>query len=397
LKIGAVETLALAGVALLLGTWLRRLVPLLTRLNIPSSIVGGLVFALANWMARSRGWLVDFDTSLRDPLMLACFSIIGFNASWRVLRQGGQLIALLLALSAAGAMVQNLLGIGLARLFGLNPLIGILAGSVSLAGGPATSQAFGAVFEALGVPAAAAIALASATFGIAISGWIAGALGGMLVRRTGVSAKQVQSSSGPAIPAKLDMTMGALSSHALWIVLALGIGAVVSRSIASAGFVMPAYIGAMTIAAILRNCDDRWSFARFSGPVFSEIFTALLPLFISAAMLTLRIWELERLAIPLLVILIVQVVVTTGFCAFAFFALRRGPGNAYDGAVSSAGLCGFMLGITPNAMASMQELAEKYGPAPRAFLAVPVVGGFLLDFANSLLITATISVLKLLN
>jgi len=291
-------------------------------------------------------------------------------------------------MATVGGVIQNLVGCSLAALFGLSVFVGPLAGSVSLLGGPATSQAFGATFEELGVQGAATIALSSATFGIAISGLIAGALGGWLLggRRSNASAPREDAPKGIAPP--LD-----LGRHALWIVAVLGVGAVVSRLISSTGVVVPGYIGAMMVAALVRNADDKWGFVRISENTLEQIFAALLPLFIGLAMVTLKLWELERLALPLIAILCVQVVVTTAYCGICY----RWLGRDYDGAVTTAGFCGFMLGITPNAMASMEEIAGKYGPAPRAFLAVPVVGGFLMDFTNSLLITLTISVLRLIH
>ena len=391
MKLSAIETLALAAVAVALGVWIRGRVRVIGRLNIPPSIVGGLAFAIVNLVLHQRGLNVEFDASLRDPLMLTCFAIIGFNASWRVLWRGGKLIMLLLALSTLGGALQNVVGSALAWAFGLSVFIGPLAGSVSLTGGPATSQAFGATFEALGVQGATTIAIASATFGIAISGLIAGALGGWLLRGkrgVGSTAAQVEVVPPTVPPPPLD-----LGRHALWIAVVLGAGAIVGRLISSAGVVMPAYIGAMVVAAAVRNADDRWRFARLSETTLERIFTALLPLFIGFAMVTLRLWELERLAIPLIVILCVQVVVTTLYCG----ACYRFFGGDYEAAVTTAGFCGVMLGITPNAMASMEEIVAKHGPAPKAFLAVPVVGGFLLDFNNSLLITSTIAVLRLIH
>ena len=380
----------MAAVAVAFGLWIRSRVRLVERLNIPPSIAGGLLFAILFLILHARGYDIEFDAALREPLMLACFTIIGFNSSVRVLRRGGKLILLLMGLATLGGVLQNVVGCTLARLFGLSVFVGPLAGSVSLLGGPATSQAFGATFEELGVQGAATIALASATFGIAVSGLIAGALGGWLLRTRNASP----SIPMEALPEKPATTMPMdLARHTLWIVVVLGVGAVVSRFISSTGLVVPGYIGAMIVAALVRNADDKWKFAGLSESTLERIFAALLPLFIGMAMVTLKLWELERLAVPLIMILCVQVVITTAYCGLCYRLL----GRDYDGAVTTAGFCGFMLGITPNAMASMEEIAGKFGPAPRAFLAVPVVGGFLMDFINSLLVTLTIGVLRLIH
>jgi ESS family glutamate:Na+ symporter len=396
LKVSAIETLALAAMAVALGLWMRSRVRFVERFNIPPSIAGGLFFAILFFILHARGYVIEFDAALREPLMLACFTIIGFNSSVRVLRRGGKLILLLIGLATLGGVLQNVVGCSLARLFGLSVFVGPLAGSVSLLGGPATSQAFGATFEELGVQGAATIALASATFGIAVSGLIAGALGGWLLRTRGVGPL-TPNASGDTMEALPEKPAAALpldlARHTLWIVVVLGVGAVVSRFISKAGLVVPGYIGAMIVAALVRNADDKWKFVRLSESTLEQIFAALLPLFIGLAMVTLKLWELERLAVPLIMILCVQVVITTAYCGACYRLL----GRDYDGAVTTAGFCGFMLGITPNAMASMEEIARKYGPAPRAFLAVPVVGGFLMDFTNSLLITLTIGVLRLIH
>ena len=380
-QVSAVQSLAISAAAVALGAWMQRRIPLLQRSAIPAPIIGGLIFALAVLALRGRVANFAFDTSLRDLLMLVCFTIIGLNSSLDLLKRGGLMTPWLLALASLGSILQNATGMALAKLLGLQPLIGALAGSVSLAGGPATSIAFGAEFEKLGVPGAATIGLASATFGIAVSGLIAGPLGDWIVRRN--SLRPSASQSGSEMEGERS-TRGALLSHSLWIAVCLGAGSLVSGAVAAAKFTLPGYVGAMVVAAVVRNLDDRFHFARFSALTLGEIFQAALPLFIGIAMATLKLWDLSALAVPLLALLCAQIAITALFCAACF----RFLGRDYDGAVIAAGFTGFMVGITPNAMASMAEIEAKHGPSPKAILTVPIVGGFLNDFTNSVIITA---------
>lgn len=397
-KIGGAESLALGALAILLGGWLRRRVLALDRWSIPGAVAGGLCLALTLTLLRDRVANVEVDSSLRDLLSLVCFTIIGLNASFRVLVRGGAAIPLLLVLAGIGAALQNAAGGVVAWLLGLHPLTGPLAGSISLCGGPATSVAFGAVFEKEGVAGATSIAVASATFGIAVAGLLAGRLGGYLVRLCGGGpAGEPESSPVAAVEAGGGGRAAAdLAQHALLICLCIGFGGVVSAGLQRAGLTVPAFIGPMTAAALWRNVNDRTEWVRLSEGSLREIFQVALPLFIGVAIASLKLWELSALAVPLLVLLLAQVALTMAFSLGGFFVMRR-VAPAYEAAIMSTGFAGFMLGITPNAMASMEELTSKHGAAPQAFLTVPIVGGYLNDFVNSLVITSSIGILRLLH
>ncbi len=387
-KLGPVHVLALAAAGVAIGEWIRKRVPALERLSIPASIIGGLLFAVVILGLHGRVVDVQVDATLRDVFLLGVFTIIGLNASLRVIRVGGLQVAVLLLVASIGAVVQNAVGMSLAKLFGLNPLIGMLAGAVSLAGGPATSIAFGATFEQAGVRNAATIALASATFGITVSGLLAGTVGAWLIRRRGL--RPTANETNP-IPVPSAAPAGDLALHIAVIALAMGLGNLISQGIERLGFVLPGYIGAMIAAALIRNLSD-WtrSGPQLSQSTLSALFDAGLPLFIVMAMLTLRLWELAALAAPMLVILAVQVAVAWLLSIAAFAAL----GRDFDAAVTATGHCGFMLGITASALATMGELTRRYGPSPRAFIVVPIVGAFLIDFTNSLIITATLNIVR---
>jgi ESS family glutamate:Na+ symporter len=387
LKLSAIQVLALGGLAVALGLWLKRRIPVLDRLHIPAPIAGGLLFAMLTFALRDRVANFEMDTSLRDMLLIASFTAIGMNASLKVLKVGGIQVLIVGALAAVGGALQAGVGMGVATLVGLDPRVGILAGTVSLAGGPATSLSFGPIFEQMGVAGATTIAITSATFGITVAGLIAGWTGGRLIRKHGLRPAPDVS---PAVIREPRAESGSLSvlGHILLITTAMGLGSLLHLAIASTGFVLPPFVSTLLVAVVIRNLDDRFQWFGISSDVVTQIVTVTLSLFIGMAMLTLRLWELTALALPLFVVLVAGIVVTYLFChAVAFRVL----GKDYEAAVMTAGFTGFMIGITPNAMASMQELASKYGPSPRALLVIPLIGGFLVDVTNSIIITALVN------
>jgi ESS family glutamate:Na+ symporter len=402
-KLGPVELLALGCVGVALGTWLKKKFPLLDRLCIPTSIVGGMIFALAALALHDRYLNFEPDTTLRDLLMIAFMTTIGLSARLQLLRRGGVQVTILLAVASGGAVLQNVLGIGLAKLLGVNPLVGILSGSVALSGGPATAVAFGTMFEKMGVAGAMETGMASATFGIAVSGLVAGYIGSELVRRHRLHAEASEAHNvGTAASAKdADQRVAkkeeqhnggqALLRTVLLIGVAMGLGHLVSIGLARMHLILPSYIGAMIAACVIRNLNDRFNFFEISQKTIQDCAIVALYLFIVMAVMTLRLWELAHLALPLLVMLAAQVALCWLMCVtVCFWAM----GRDYRAAVMSSGFCGFMLGITANAIASMEELVEKYGPAPEAFLVVPVVGAFLIDVTNSLIITFMANVVR---
>ena len=400
-ELGTVQLLALGCVGIVMGAWLKKKFPLLDRLCIPTSIVGGMVFALLSlaFHARQINFLVD--TTLRDVMMVAFMTTVGLNARWSLVRRGGTKVVLMLGLASVGALLQNLLGIGLARVLRVNPLVGILSGSVALTGGPATAAAFGPTFEKMGVTGATELATAAATFGIAISGLVGGYIGSFLIRRHQLRA-ETPDKPGVLVPASLSGTektdpgqdahaVAGLLPAVLLIGVAMGAGSLISAAMNRLHLILPSYIGAMIAAAVIRNLNDKFHFFGISQARVDECAMVALYLFIVTAVLSLQLWKLAELALPLIVMLAAQVVLCWLMCMTASFYLM---GRTYESAVMASGFCGFMLGITANAVAAMEELVEKFGPAPQAFLVVPVVGAFLVDFTNALIITGMANVLR---
>jgi len=396
LELDAVQTLAFAGLALFLGYALCRVVPLFSRYNLPAPVIGGLAVALAVLVARSHGVaLFTLDTSLQAPLMIAFFTTIGVNASVALLKLSGRQVVVFLLLASGFAIVQNLLGMAVALGFGLHPLFGVLAGSTTLTGGPATGLAFAPLFEQAGVTGAESIAVASAMAGIVCGGLLGGPVATVLIRRHklygGVRLGKPDESAAEPTGARDTPDFATRESAALKsivvILVAMWAGAGVSAGLSAAGLTLPAYVGAMMVGALIRYVDDRTGWIGLPVATTDLIGNVCLALFLAVALMNLKLWELAGLAAPLLVNLGLQVVLVALFCGVVF----RVMGRDYDAAVMGGGFIGFMLGTTANAMAVMRTLVERYGMAPRAFLVAPLVGAFFIDFTNALIITGFIN------
>jgi ESS family glutamate:Na+ symporter len=401
-----VNTLAFGGVVLFVGYGARRLIPWLARYNVPAPVIGGLIVAGAMLVARASGVEpIVFDTRLQTPLMVAFFTTIGFGASLSLLKVGGPQVLLFFAISTVLAVLQNLLGILLAAPLGMPPLFGVLNGSVTLTGGPATGLAFAPAFEEAGVPGAATVAVAAAMVGIVSGGLIGGPIGTLLVERyrlrpaaggTAASTpalarhvvEETLASPAAAAPPGEDREAYALLKALVVILVAMWVGSWLSAWFETTGLTLPTYIGAMLVAAVIRNLDDLTGLMGLSPAVIDDLGSVALSLFLVLALMTLRLWELAGLALPMVVILAGQVSLIALVCWPTF----RMMGADYDAAVMGGGLCGFMLGTTANAMANMEALVQRYGPAPRAFLVVPMVGAFFIDFVNAMIITVCLNI-----
>ena len=387
-KLNAIQVLAISCFGAAMGAWLKKRAPVLDRFHVPAPIVGGLVYALLTLALRDRVVNFEMDLSLREIFLVAFFTTVGLGASARLLRRGGLQLLWFFALATAGVVAQNALGIGLAKAFGYDPLLGLLCGSVSMMGGPATALAFGATFEKMGMVGASTVGVAAAMFGIVMAGLISGALGASLINRDRLvpaGPKKAGVEPGPAAIAKAEAGHQALFATIVTVAVAMGLGTLISAGIERLGAVLPAYIGSMIAAGIIRNLDDRFGWIGLSPKLVEAVGTISLYVFIVMALLTLQLWELAHLALPFLAILTAQVILAW-FLARAL--VYRLMGRDFDAAVMAAGYYGFGVGTTANAVASMDVLVRKFdGAAPRAYLVVPIVGAFLIDFTNALLIT----------
>lgn len=405
LGLDTIETVALAAVVLFLGYLIRRRVGVLDAYNIPAPVIGGFLFAAAALAARQAGvFALEMDTTLQNPLMVAFFTTIGLGARVSLLRRGGVLVLWFWLLAAIVAVLQNVLGVGLAKALGLDPLLGLIAGSVTMSGGHGTGAAFGRLFEEqYAVTGAVTLAMAAATFGLVFGGIIGGPVGTRLIRRFSLSPSKARVPPPPqgvehgaldeeidTEPAGPEPTAYSLLQALTTILVAMAAGAIVSEWLAQF-MTLPPYIGAMLCAALLRNLADATGVINIEQRSVDDLGTIALALFLSMALMTLRLWELFDLALPMLVILAAQVALVAAFTSFVTY---RAMGRDYDAAVMSGGHCGFALGATPNAVANMAALVERFGPAPRAFLVLPIVGAFFVDFTNALVITGGINLLR---
>ena len=414
MKLDLIQTVAFAGIILFVGYGLKKLIPPLSRYNIPAPVAGGLPVAGLLTFAYLRNWQpLAFDTTLQAPLMIAFFTSIGFGASLTLLRRGGPLVIAFTIIASVVAAAQNIVGGLAAMALGQHPLMGVLAGSVTLTGGPATGLAFAPLFEKAGVAGASTLAVAAAMVGIVAGGLLGGPIGTFLMHRQKTWGRESfstpawkmtpdpMSSGAPAglaerqfpepvasAPVGEDAEAYGLVKHLVLMMTAMWLGSWVSGWMAAAGLTLPAYIGAMLVAAVFRNIDDATGLVGMSQRTIDDLGNVALALFLVMALMTLRLWELGGLIGPLVVMLSVQVALVALVC---LFVIPRLMGRDYDAVVMSGGFCGFMLGTTANAMANMGALVERYGPAPKAYLVVPLVGAFFIDFVNAVLITVALN------
>ena len=410
---------------LLLGEVTVRRVPWLARFNIPAPVAGGLLVALlalaGNWSggfaakfetavtAQWWTWLVTIEPdwikapsrNVNQPFLVAFFTCIGLNASWSLVRRGSWPMVLFLLLSALLAVVQNLVGVPLAKLLGSPPLLGLVCGSLTLTGGVGTALGFAPELEKAGLSNAAVVSVAAATFGLVVGGLLGGPLGGGLIRK-----HDLRSDAGTKVHLEMASTgeSGILSDiavlvrfgrcftlHLLLLLVCIKGGAWVSHFIQQTNITFPVYMGALLLGVVVRNGVDTWGGSAISTEIVDALASVALGLFLAIAMMSLSLVELANAALPMLIILAAQVILMGLFAWLVTFPLM---GRSYDAAIMSAGQVGFGLGATPNAVANMKTLVEKFGPSPRAFLVVPVVGGFLIDFLNAVNITVFLNFLK---
>ncbi len=388
-----IQTLAIACVIFLAGMLLKRKIKVFERLNIPSAVLGGLLFAAFNLIVHDRFLNIQVNTSMQSLCMVLFFTSIGTSASLALLKKGGKQVMVFLLISSAFCVIQNLVGIGVASLFGVSKLFGVMAGSVTLVGGPATGLAFSPLFEEMGLKGAETIAITSATFGIVCGGLLGGPAAAFLIQkfkfRTETQKIIIRADTDWA---ETDETLGVDITHEnsgftmslVNIIIIMGLGTAVSFFIAKSGITLPAYIGAMIVGAVVRNINDKKEWMILDQKAIDFAGGIALNIFLTVALMDLRLWELFHLALPLSGILLAQVIVVILFALTITFVVM---GKNYESAVMSSGFIGFMLGTVANAMAVMKTIADKYGPAPRAFLVVPLVGAFFIDYINALVIT----------
>ena len=389
LELDIYGTLVAASGVLLLGQQLVKRVGILATYTIPEPVAGGLLAALLLLAARSSfDFQVQFDSALSMPLMLTFFACIGLNADLASLRQGGRPLLLFLGVVLGFLVLQNISGLLLAFSLGQSPFFGLLAGSIALSGGHGTGVAWGKVFsESYGVGSATEIALACATFGLILGGVIGGPVAKFLLRRVALpdaASKETLAESSFEKPNQVRLiTAPALIETLALISICLLGGQAVSKMLLGSLLELPAFVCVLFIGVILRNGLSAMGVYDVFERAVSVLGNVSLALFLAMALMTLRLWELSALALPILGLLLGQTALMIGYAIFVTFPLL---GRNYDAAVIAAGHCGFGLGATPTAIANMQAVTNRFVPSTLAFLVVPMVGAFFIDIANAIVI-----------
>ncbi|MEZ2722334.1 sodium/glutamate symporter [Paenalcaligenes hominis] len=399
IELDIAQTVGVAAVFLVIGELIKRNVSVLERYFIPSPIIGGLVFSLITLYGhQTQSFTIELYDNMRAFLLMAFFTTIGFSASFEMLKKGGIAVAVFLFTAVLLLSLQNVVGISLASLMGENPLLGLIAGSITLTGGHGTAAAFAPLLEQKGVVGAMPAAIAAATWGLVAGCVIGGPLGSRLMKRHKIKGRPFshghQSHDTNEPPQDLNHQQKELSSDSkpllpislhsvVLLTVSMGLGAFIIDWLKDSGITLPGYLGAMVVAAVIRNVID-WKKLRFPEQEFDVIGSISLGFFLVMALMSMKLWELADVAGPLLVILVVQTVFMFFFAMFVTFRLM---GKDYDAAVIATGHCGFGMGATPNAMANMQSFTAVNGPSPKAFFVIPLVGSLFIDFFNAVIIT----------
>lgn len=385
-QLNMAETVGFAIILLLLGRWIKKKVNFFEKFFIPAPVIGGTLFSIILLIGhQTETFTFTFNDDIKNLLMIAFFTTVGFSASLKILKKGGVGVALFLLAAVILVIIQDIVGPVLAKALGINPLLGLAAGSIPLTGGHGTSGAFGPYLEDLGATGATVVAVASATYGLIAGCLIGGPIGRRLMIKNNLKPTENKAGVDDSIlGSTTEVTEERLFSAVVYIGIAMGIGATITLILGNHGIKFPAYLMGMVVAAIIRNILD---FNQKQLP-FTEIGIVgniSLSLFLSMALMSMKLWQLIDLAVPLIVILLVQTVVMGLFAYFVTFNIM---GRDYDAAVMSTGHCGFGLGATPNAMANMETFTTANGPSVKAFFIIPIAGSLFIDFINAGVIQA---------
>lgn len=387
------QTLAVAVLVLLLGNYLKKKIYFLQKFCIPAPVIGGLLFAIMTCICYVTGIAeFSFDDTLREVCMVFFFTSVGFQANLKVLKSGGKSLIVFLGLVIALIILQNLTAVGLAKLLNLNPLIGMCTGSIPMVGGHGTAGAFGPVLEDLNIKGATTICTAAATFGLIFGSLIGGPLGKRLIEKHNLLDTVANEDDSLLVEdeKKHERHTNMYADAVFQLILAIGVGTIFTMLLTKTGLTFPIYIGAMLAAALMRNICEYTDIATIHMGEINDLGGISLSLFLGMAMITLRLWELASLALPLVILLAAQVLLIIIFTYVIEFNIM---GRDYDAAILVSGTCGFGTGATPNAMANMQAVCDQYVPSIKAYLLIPLVGSLFADFLNSLVITFFINLL----
>ncbi|MGL5122605.1 MAG: sodium/glutamate symporter [Fusobacteriaceae bacterium] len=396
IKFNMISTLAVGLIALYLGLYIKKNSKFINKFGVPSPVIGGIIFAVIHLVIRKNGYgTLEYDTTLQTPFMVVFFITIGMSSSARALKKGGNLLVIFWLLSGFMTFMQTTIGISVAKLTNINPLYGILAGSVSMSGGHGSAGAFGSTVEQLGVMGASTMALSSATFGLLAGGLLGAPLGLYLIRKYKLKAINIVGKNELNLDKtfeKNDLTADELLKHIAIIAIIMTIGTSVAEGLKIIfDLALPSYVGAMLVAIIFNNINIKFNILKMNKHLIDIIGVASLNIFLSMALISLKLWELATLAIPMFIILFVQVIFMALFTSLIVF---RAMGKDYDAAVMVSGMCGSGLGATTNAMLNMGEISERHGYTVNPYLIVTLTGAFLIDIFQMPIIITAINIFK---
>ncbi|MED4886079.1 sodium/glutamate symporter [Lysinibacillus sp. FSL R7-0073] len=393
IEINQITTVFLAVALFALGGFLINKIGFLKRFCIPAPVVGGLLFAALATILKTTGTLeISLDTSLQSLFMITFFTTIGLGASFKLVKLGGKLLIIYWLACGFLALMQNVIGVSLASLMGIHPLIGMMAGAVSMEGGHGAAAAFGQTLEDLGISSAMTIGAAAATCGLVAGGLIGGPIVKYLVGKYNLTPDEQEAEEIEYENKHEQITSDSFFTQVLLITFCMAVGTYVGTLFSEAtGFVLPGYVGAMFVAVLVRNIMDKFKPEAINMKSISLIGDVTLGVFLSMALMSVKLWEIADLALPLFIIVFAQVFFIVIFSTFVLFKLL---GKNYDAAVMVAGFAGHGLGATPNAMANMSAVVQRFGPSKKAFLVVPIVGAFLIDVFGIPIIITTINLFK---
>lgn len=389
------ETMALVSIVFYIGKYIRNKFSILSKYCIPPSVVGGFIFAILILILKVTDIAtINLDTTLQEIFMTTFFTSIGFTASFKILKQGGIKVITFLGLAILLVVLQNVVGVTLASLFNLQPLLGLCTASIPMIGGHGTAGSFGPLLESMGITGATTVSIASATFGLIMGSIIGGLVARNLIHNHKIKTVHDENSKVP--PKKVGdfneenqniLCLKKLMTGASFLFIAMGLGSIISDFIQNSGLTCPSYIGAMIAAAIIRNIYD------LAGKEITEkeietLGSLSLSFFLTMALMGLKLWQLFDLALPLIVMLIAQVILVG---CFAYIITYRVMGKSYEAVVFASATCGFGMGATPNAIANMDELTNRYGFVHTPYFVVPIIGCLFIDFVNSAIITMFIN------
>jgi len=393
------QTAALAMLLFVLGRALVNKSAFLQRCCIPAPVVGGLIFAVAHLALHAMNIVqLSFDENVKNFFMTLFFTSVGYTACFRLLRKGGKKVFIFLFISVTIVCLQNVLGSALAGVFDWDMRLGLCTGSIPMVGGHGTAGSYGPLMEKMGIDGANVLAIAAATYGLVSGSLMGGPIARSLIGRYDLKSTGTDDIASDAEAEQAEkVNVDTFTNAAILLIVSAGYlrqlfnGIQVNINGTIIQFTFPTYIGAMVVAAVIRNFCDAKNIALPSQSI--DIWgNVSLSIFLAIALMTLKLWQLAELAIPMVVMLVAQTVLMFFFARFVVF---NAMGRDYEAAVMTSAFCGFGMGATPNAMANMQVLTKRFGPAPQAYFVVPLVGSLFIDFFNGIIITLFLNILPM--